>query len=96
MAGESMNVENSETSPLTFPCEFPIKVMGLNSGTFEHEIITLGRRHIPDMGEGAVRSRPSSNGKYLSVTLTFTATSREQLDQLYLACKTHPDVKMVL
>jgi len=96
MAGESMSLENNETSPLTYPCEFPIKVMGLNSSTFEHEIVVLARQHIPDLGEGAVRSRPSSNSKYLSVTLTFTATSREQLDRLYIAFNAHPDVKMVL
>ncbi|HKI62425.1 MAG TPA: DUF493 domain-containing protein [Mariprofundaceae bacterium] len=91
-----MNNQNGETSPLSFPCQFPIKVMGIHSNTFENEIVIIARRLIPDLGEGAVRSRPSSSGKYLSVTLTFTAVSREQLDSLYLSFKDHPGVKMVL
>jgi hypothetical protein len=91
-----MNEQSIETPPLTFPCEFPIKVMGIHSETFENEVVMLARQHIPDLGEGAIHSRPSSSGKYLSVTLTFTAVSREQLDKLYLSFKDHPSVKMVL
>jgi putative lipoic acid-binding regulatory protein len=40
--------------------------------------------------------RPSRQGKYLSVTCTVRATSREQLDALYLELCDHPDVVMVL
>ncbi len=83
-------------SLLSFPCKFPVKVMGLNSDNFEHDIVMIARRHIPDLGEGTIKSRPSRNGRYLSVTVTFTATSREQLDNLYLAINAHPGVKMVL
>lgn len=86
---------NEETA-LEFPCRFPVKVMGVNSPDFEAEIVMIGRKHIPDLGEGAVRSRPSKAGKYLSVTITFTATSKPQIDNLYLALNAHPDVKFVL
>ena len=40
--------------------------------------------------------RPSKGAKYLGVTVTVTATSREQLDELYRTLSTHPMVKMVL
>lgn len=86
----------SEASPLTFPCEFPVKVMGINTDTFENEIFMIANQHVPNLGEGAIRSRPSSSAKYLSVTVTFTAKDREQLDNLYRALNKHPDVKMVL
>lgn len=86
---------NEETA-LEFPCRFPVKVMGVNSPDFEAEIVMIGHRHIPDLAEGAVRSRPSRAGKYLSVTITFTATSKPQIDNLYLALNAHPDVKFVL
>jgi len=86
----------SNESPISFPCEFPIKVMGTNTGSFETDIVMIANQHIPDLGEGAVRCRPSRGSRYLSVTLTFTAHSREQLDNLYLAFNAHPDVKMVL
>lgn len=81
---------------LEFPCLFPVKVMGINSAGFEAGIAMISRQHIPDLGEAAVRSTPSRTGKYLSVTVTFTATSKEQIDKLYRALNAHPDVKMVL
>ena len=86
----------SEASALTFPCEFPIKVMGLNTGRFENEIFMIANQLIPDLGETAISSTLSRTEKYLSVTVTVTATSREQLDSLYLAFNKHPDVKMIL
>jgi len=86
----------SEESPLTFPCQFPIKVMGLNTGTFENEVFMIANQLIPDLGEAAIQSRASRSAKYLSVTVTLTAQSREQLDSLYIAFNKHPDVKMVL
>lgn len=86
----------SEDSPLTFPCEFPIKVMGLNSDSFENEIFMIANQHVPNLGEAAIRSKPSRSAKYLSVTVTFTAQDREQLDNLFRALGKHPDVKMVL
>jgi len=91
-----MSKETADSSPLSFPCEFPVKVMGENSDSFEQEIVMIARRHIPDLGEGSIRSRPSRSGKYLSVTITFTAQSREQLDRLYLAVNAHAGVRMVL
>ena len=86
----------SENSPLTFPCEFPIKVMGINTDSFENEIFMIANQHVPHLSEAAIRSKPSSSAKYLSVTVTFTAQDREQLDRLYRALGKHPDVKMML
>jgi len=86
----------SEESALTFPCQFPIKVMGINSDSFENEIFMIANQHAPNLGETAISSTPSRTAKYLSVTVTITAQSREQLDNLYRAFNKHPDVKMVL
>jgi len=86
----------SDETHLEFPCRFPVKVMGINSPEFEAQIVMIGRQHIPDLGKGAVRSKPSKAGKYLSVTITFTATSKPQIDNLYRALNAHPDVKFVL
>ena len=87
---------SDDESPLTFPCQFPIKVMGVNSDSFENEIVMIANQHVDNLGEAAIKSRPSSSAKYLSVTVTITAQSREQLDNLYRAFNKHPDVKMVL
>ena len=81
---------------MTFPCAFPLKVMGTNNDTFENEVVMIVRKHIPSLGEGAVSSKPSKTGKYLAITINFTANSKEELDNLYREIHTHPDVKMTL
>ena len=67
---------------MKFPCSFPLKVMGRNNTTFESAARAVIKKHLQD-APVLFESRPSSSGKYLSVTATFTATNREQLDALY-------------
>ncbi len=86
----------SEEPALTFPSKFPIKVMGVNSDSFENEIFMIANRQIPNLDKTAISSTPSRREKYLSVTVTIVAQNREQLDNLYRAFNRHPDVRMVL
>jgi len=81
---------------LTFPCTFPIKIMGIASEHFEATMLMLASQYIDDMKSVQVRSKPSKNGNYLALTLTFEAQSQAQLDKLYRDFSGHPDVKMVL
>jgi putative lipoic acid-binding regulatory protein len=74
---------SDEESPLQFPCEFPIKAMGKSGCDLDMVVVEIVRRHVPDLSEGAVRSRASAQGKYVSVTVTVNATSRAQLDAIY-------------
>lgn len=83
-------------SPLQFPTDFPIKVMGLNTLEFEPTVVAIVRRHAPDLDDTLVEVRQSSAGKYLSLTVTVRAQSREQLDAIYLALTGHPLVKVAL
>lgn len=83
-------------SLLEFPCQFPIKVMGRHSENFDAVVVEIVRRHVPDIHEGAVTTRPSKAGNYLSVTVVIEATSRAQLDAIYLGLTAHPDVLMAL
>ena len=70
--------------------------MGTQSETFESAMVMIARKHAPNLAEAAVRSKPSKTGKYLAVTITIQAQSREQLDNLYRELSAHADVKMVL
>ena len=79
-----------------FPCPFPIKAMGANTPAFEALVVEIVRRHAPDLGEAAVRTRPSREGKWLSVTVTVTARSRAQLDAIYRELSAHPEVVWAL
>ena len=86
----------ADDSPLAFPCEFPIKVMGRKEPRFVQAVTGIVRKHAPDFDAATVEMRPSRQGKYLSVTCVVRATSREQLDALYQELCDHPGVVMVL
>jgi putative lipoic acid-binding regulatory protein len=73
-----------EESLLKFPCEFPIKAMGRATPELEIAVLEIMHRHVPDLGEGAVRTRESRNGNYVSITVTIQARSRDQLDAIYM------------
>lgn len=79
-----------------FPCEFPLKVFGRNSDDFEALVIEIVRRHAPDLAASDVSRRTSGGAAYRSITATFTAHSREQLDALYLELSAHEQVLMLL
>ena len=87
---------SAESSPLTFPCEFPIKVMGRTQAGFAQAIVAVVRKHAPDFDPATLEMRASRAGNYLSVTATIQATSRAQLDDLYRDLTSHPMVTMVL
>lgn len=83
-------------SPLKFPCAFPIKAMGLCGEDFDLLVVGIIRKHAPDLGEGAVKSRISRGGKYVSVTVTIEAVSKQQLDAIYGELSDHKRVMMAL
>ena len=86
----------ADGSPLAFPCQFPIKVMGRKEPRFVNTVTEIVRRHAPDFDAATIEMRPSRQGRYLSVTCTVRATSREQLEALYQELCDHPSVVMVL
>jgi putative lipoic acid-binding regulatory protein len=83
-------------SPIEYPLDFPIKVMGRNKPGFLHTVTGIVLRHAPDFDPATVEMRPSRQNNYLSLTCTIRATSREQLDALYGELSGHPDVSMAL
>jgi len=81
--------------PLQFPCTFPIKVMGMNKEDFTAVVLAIFRRHLA-AEQISYASRLSSGDKYLSLTVTFTAQSRGELDALYGELNAHELVLMTL
>ena len=70
--------------------------MGETQTGFAQAVIEVVLRHAPDFDAATMEMRPSREGKYLSLTCTVRATSREQLDELYRELCDHPMVVMVL
>lgn len=79
-----------------FPGQFELCAMGPASAGLEAEL----PRQLGDAGiqvlHGAVTSKPSSNGKYVSVRIPFLAASREDHDRAHAILRAHPDVKWTL
>ena len=68
---------------LKFPTEFPIKVMGRDSESFRTLTLAIVERHAGPLPASAITERPSSQGRFLALTYTINARSREQLDRIY-------------
>jgi hypothetical protein len=83
-------------SLIEYPSPFPIKVMGPKVDGFVNAVTTVARQFDPGFDAATVELRDSPKGNYLGITITVTATSREQLDDLYRALTAHPMVKVVL
>jgi putative lipoic acid-binding regulatory protein len=83
-------------SLIEFPCDFPIKIMGTRHDAFAQSVLDVVIRHAPDFDAATTEMRVSKGGKYLSLTCTVRATSKTQLDALYMELTQHPDVKVVL
>ena len=83
-------------SLITYPSAFPIKVMGAKVDGFVNAVTSIARQFDPGFDASTVELRDSKAGNYLGITITVTATSREQLDDLYRALTEHPMVKVVL
>lgn len=79
--GPQQPVEQTEL--MEFPCQFPLKVLGLNDDGFEPVVMELIRAHCPAGTEFVITRNESKKGKYQSLTITFTAKSRQQLDEIY-------------
>jgi uncharacterized protein len=93
----SENSNNPRTDSLIeYPSLFPIKVMGQKVDGLVHAITEIAKAFDPVFDASTIELRESKAGNYLGVTITVTATSREQLDELYRTLSTHPMVKVVL
>lgn len=74
----------SEESPLVFPCEFPIKVMGKSNTPVEAKVVEIINKHVPNLSEDAITTKASKAGNYMAITIIVTAKSRAHLDAIYM------------
>ena len=93
IAGETVARKDSL---IDYPSLFPIKVMCVKVDGLVAEITAIAHQFDPVFDATTIELRESKGGKYLGVTITVMATSREQLDDLYRALFAHPMVKVVL
>ena len=83
-------------SLIDYPCDFPIKVFGQTQQGFAQAVMEVVAHHDPDFHAATMQMKSSSKARYISLSCTVRATSREQLDALYQDLCDHPMVVMVL
>ncbi len=80
---------------IEFPCAYPIKVIGEIRDSVA-EIVTVVRRHAPEVTPDEITTRESSKGNFQSIRVTIVATGESQLKALHEDLMTLPGVRMVL
>jgi hypothetical protein len=90
-----MNTD-SDNSLLEFPCDFPIKMMGHDRGAFYEAARAIIEEHAGAISEDAVRTSSSRNGRFVSMTVTIRAGSRQQLDAIYNDLSKHDEILVAL
>ena len=65
-----------------FPCDYPIKVFGLNQPDLLDTVSTIVERYVGKLHSNQITLKKSSKGIYVSVTIRIIATSRKQLDSI--------------
>ena len=85
-----------QESALKFPCEFTFKVFGHHTTEFENAVKKIMKKHVPSFSEEAMRTKESSKGKYMALSITIYAESKQQLDSIYQELSKDPDILMAL
>ncbi|MBT4963896.1 MAG: DUF493 domain-containing protein [Francisellaceae bacterium] len=84
------------TQLLKFPCEFNLKVFGKAESNLETIVLPILTRYVDNLKEGSLSTKESKNNKFISITVSFQAKNKEQLDNIYREITKHPDVLMAL
>ena len=83
-------------SPLQFPTDYPVKVVGRPGDDFRARVHAIVLRHAPALDAGRVTERPSANGKYVSISFLLHAHSAAQVEALIAELKACDGVMMLL
>ena len=81
---------------MTFPCRVDVKVFGRADDTLKSKIETVLKQHLSNDQVGSIRSKESTKGNYQSFRCEVQVSSKEQIDQVFIALNAHPDVVLVL
>ncbi|STR45689.1 YbeD family protein [Iodobacter fluviatilis] len=82
-----------------FPAELPMKAIShkdVPHDEFHAVVYELAVLHITDFKEEWISVRTSSGGSFISVTLSATYQSADEVNALDTALRAHPLVKMVM
>ncbi len=81
---------------IKFPCDYPIKVIGVSSPEFRSAVIAIAKAFDPSLTDQKIAFRPSTAGNYEAIKVSLVATGADQLASLFEQLKAVPGLKMVL
>ena len=87
--------ENPAAPKISFPCKYPIRIMGAAAPDFKDFVLRVVKKHAPEFN-GAAEIKSSKTGKYLSIHVIIQATGTDQLTALHEELKSSGRVQMVL
>lgn len=90
------NMSDSSDTLFEFPCDFPIKVFGETGEAFESKVFEIVAKHVENLNKSAFKKNASKKGKYTSITITIRATSKQQIDDIYIELTASKHVVMAL
>ncbi len=99
MSDDVKQQEQQEELPaplLQFPCDFPLKIVGVKADDYADKLIEVIKKYDPDFNPAEANVKESAKGNYLSLGVVVRATSQEMLDNLYKALVDHEYTKFVL
>jgi len=86
----------AEKSLIEFPCNFPLKIIGLLQDNFAQTIANIVKEYDKKFDETCIEMRPSKQNNYLALSLSVYVENQDQLDNIYKALSSHKLVKFVL
>ena len=89
-------MQEPEAPKIEFPCDYPIKVLGVSSDTFESVVLAVFECHAPGFNRQNITGKASSKATFTSLTITITATGSDQLEALHKDLLATGHVKMVI
>ncbi len=81
---------------ITFPCDYPIKVVGDAAEDFTATVCQVVQRHDSSFDASSIEVVESRTARFLSVRLTLRATGEAQLKALFADLKATGRVHMVV
>ncbi len=86
----------SQKPEILYPCDFTLKIIGINRENFVDDIASIIQEFSPEVNKESFSYKKSKGNNYLSVTVTLYVLSKGCIERLYVRLKEHPDIQMVL
>jgi len=83
-------------SKFSFPCIFPIKIIGISNRKVEKFILQILKNNLYKKNNLQINTQNIQKNNYISVTVLFTANNEDELIKVYQKLKENSDIKIII